>query len=204
MTPLRVSSHHLRRAINTFLFAVVIAALAGWTSPRTAPKRPSRRRPRRPPRPVYFPTARLAVAQPSDAGMDRPGWRSGPVAMANENPHRRIWRLTWPRHSARASPRHANRSREGTWAPTASSCTALHCRRVGRYVPRRHDVQRDEDVLVTSSAWRGRRAHPERLDLARDYMPSPATSKSQRHHHVEHLLRQTSDWQGTLWASRLG
>ena len=68
---------------------------------------------------------------------------------------------------------------------------------------RRHDVQRHEDLSVD-----GRRPRlaegliRDVTDRARDYMPPDVDLFDDPHNQPitwEHLLRQTSDWKGTLW-----
>ena len=79
----------------------------------------------------------------------------------------------------------------------------LRRRRVGRHAPRRHDVQRHEDVPVDGGGpGLAARPHPRR-DRSRRASTCRGVAATSIGHNAtitwDHLLRQTSDWQGTLW-----
>jgi len=207
MTPLRVSSHHLRRAINTFLFAVVIAG-SGPAGPALAqpPKRPVKAAAAPPaPAPVYFPDRfDWQSRSPSDAGMDpaRVG-EAVQFAMANENPASKDLAIDL------ATTFGAREPLDTPIGPVKErgAANGLIVRR-GYIVAEWGDTSRvDMTFSVTKTflstvvglAWQ-KGLIRNVSDLARDYMP--VAGYFEGHNATitwEHLLRQTSDWQGTLW-----
>ena len=75
---------------------------------------------------------------------------------------------------------------------------------VGRYGARRHDLQRHEDLSLDRRRARVRpREDQDVTDRVAGYMPKGVDLFASPHNAPitwEHLLRQTSDWSGTLWS----
>lgn len=74
---------------------------------------------------------------------------------------------------------------------------------MGRHVARRHDVQRHEDLPLDGGWCRIRSGQIRNVsDPVARYMPKGVDLFNSPHNATitwEHLLRQTSDWSGTLW-----
>ena len=97
-----------------------------------------------------------------------------------------------------ASLEHAPRRSQGLRYAVAPSR-----RRMGGDPARRHDLQRHQDLSLDGGRSRlAPRPHPDVNDRAGDYMPPASICSTLEHNQPitwDHLLRQTSDWQGTLW-----
>ena len=205
MTPHRLASHVSRRIFGTALMAVVIAA-SGAAGPHLAqaPKRPARAAAAAP-APVYFPERfDWQRRSPSDTGMDQARLDEAvQFAVANENPASKDLAVDL------ATTFGAREPFDTPIGPVRERGTANGLViRQGYVVAEWGDTSRvDMTFSVTKTflstvvglAWQ-KGLIRNVTDLARDYMSMPGYFEG---HNAaitwEHLLRQTSDWQGTLW-----
>jgi CubicO group peptidase (beta-lactamase class C family) len=205
MTPLGMCTPRARRAVGTALLSVAVAGtvLAGTSLAQTA-KQPARAAAAAP-APVYFPDRfDWQKRSPSDAGMDQS--RVGEAvqsAIANESPGSKDLTIelatTFGAREPFDTPIGPVKERGA-----ANGLIVRH----GYIVAEWGDTSRvDMTFSVTKTflstlvglAWQKGLIRGV-TDLARDYMPEPGYFEG---HNAtitwEHLLRQTSDWQGTLW-----
>ena len=205
MTPSLVSAPCTRRLFGAMLLVFVVAS-AGMTAPAfaQAPARPAK--PVTAARaPVYFPDRfDWQKRSPSDAGMDAGKIEEAvQFAIANENPATRDLAVdlatTFGAREPFDTPIGPVRSR--------GAANGLIIRQ-GYVVAEWGDTARvDMTFSVTKTflstvvglAWQ-KGLIRDVTDLARDYMPEPGYFEGHNSTITwEHLLRQTSDWQGTLW-----
>ena len=205
MTPSLVSAPCTRRSFGAMLLVFVVAS-AGMTAPAfaQAPARPAK--PVTAARaPVYFPDRfDWQKRSPSDAGMDAGKIEEAvQFAIANENPATRDLAVdlatTFGAREPFDTPIGPVRSR--------GAANGLIIRQ-GYVVAEWGDTARvDMTFSVTKTflstvvglAWQ-KGLIRDVTDLARDYMPEPGYFEGHNSTITwEHLLRQTSDWQGTLW-----
>ena len=205
MTLHRVFARGSSRIACAACSAVLIAAAGGiWPANAQAPKRPARAAAAAP-APAYFPE-RLdwQARSPSDAGMDAVKVEEAVrFAVANENPATRDLAVDL------ATTFGAREPFDTPIGPVKARGAANGLIVRGGYVVAEWgDTSRvDMTFSVTKTflstvvglAWqKGLIRHV--TDLAGGYMPEPGYFEG---HNAtitwEHLLRQTSDWQGTLW-----
>jgi CubicO group peptidase (beta-lactamase class C family) len=205
MKPPQVSPHAVPRAFGAALIAIVLAA-AGAAGPVSAqaPKRPAKTVAAAP-APVYFPGRfDWQKRSPSEAGMDAARIDEAVrFAVANETPGSKDLTVEL------ATTFGAREPFDTPIGPvqTRGSANGLIVRG-GYVVAEWGDTSRvDMTFSVTKTflstvvglAWQ-RGLIRDVTDLAGDYMPGQGYFDG---HNAaitwEHLLRQTSDWQGTLW-----
>ncbi len=205
MTPLGMCTTRARRAIGAALLPVAVAGtvLAGSSLAQTS-KQPARAA-AAVPSPVYFPDRfDWQKRSPSDAGMDQSRVDEAvQSAIANESPGSKDLAIelatTFGAREPFDTPIGPVKERGA-----ASGLIVRH----GYIVAEWGDTSRvDMTFSVTKTflstlvglAWQKGLIRGV-TDLARDYMPEPGYFEG---HNAtitwEHLLRQTSDWQGTLW-----
>ena len=206
MMPSPVSAPCARRSFGA-TFLVFVVASAGMTAPAfaQAPAKPAKPAPAAR-APVYFPDRfDWQKRSPADAGMDAVTTERGRAVRRREREPRDEGPGGRSRHDVRRprALRHADRARPGARRrERPHHPPGLRGRRMGRHRARGHDVQRDEDVSLDGGRpGLAEGPHPRRhRSRARLHAASPAISSG---HNAtitwEHLLRQTSDWQGTLW-----
>ena len=205
MTLTRFSAHAPRLIVSAACSAVFIAA-AGMAGPAVAqvPKRPPRAAATAP-APVYFPDRfDWQKSSPSDAGMDAVTIEEAvQFAVANENPATKDLAVdlatTFGAREPFDTPIGPVKERGA-----ANGLIIRH----GYVVAEWGDTSRTDMTFsvtktflstVVGLAWQ-RGLIRNVTDLARDYMPEPGYFEGHNSTITwEHLLRQTSDWQGTLW-----
>ena len=207
MTPHCAFPRRARRTHHTACFALVLAAtaLAGPVLAQ-APRRPAKTpAAAAAPAPVYFPDRfDWQKRTPADAGMDAARVDEAvQFAIANENPASKDLALDL------ATTFGAREPFDAPIGPVKDRGAANGLIVRGGYVVAEWgDTSRaDMTFSVTKTflstvvglAWQ-KGLIRNVTDLARDYMPEPGYFEG---HNAtitwEHLLRQTSDWQGTLW-----
>jgi CubicO group peptidase (beta-lactamase class C family) len=206
MTPLRLFPSRFRMTCRAPLVAVLIAAL--WRPDpilAQAPRRPAKAAAAAPAPSYYFPDRfDWQTRTPSDAGMDQARVDEAvQFAVANENPGSKDLTVelgtTFGAREPFDTPIGPVRAR--------GAANGLIVRG-GRIVAEWGDTSRVDMTFsatktflstVVGLAWQ-KGLIGNVTDLARDYMPEPGYFEG---HNAtitwEHLLRQTSDWQGTLW-----
>jgi hypothetical protein len=124
------------------------------------------------------------------------------AAVSAELPNSRDSPSSKPRASAATSRSTRDRADETRGPASGLIAQRMHRRRVGRTGPRRHDEQRHEGVPDHGGrvAWQ-RGLIRDLNDRARLHAAGRGSVEAEHNQKItwDHLLRQTSDWQGTLW-----
>jgi CubicO group peptidase (beta-lactamase class C family) len=206
MTPHRLASYRIPTSLLALLAALAIVA-SGLTAgvDAQAPKKPTKTAAAAAQAPLYFPDPfDWQKRSPAEAGLDQARLDEAvQYAVANENPATKDLAIDL---ATTFGAREPFDTPIGPMRPRGAANGLIV--RGGFIVAEWGDTSRaDMTFSVTKSflstvvglAWQ-RGLIRNVTDLARDYMPEPGYFEG---HNAtitwEHLLRQTSDWQGTLW-----